>query len=161
MEASLSGYALISIKLGQSFFRFTASAIVPAGFFLSSQQINGQSFARDHWQFFIEHQHSLPKVILIQHGDRSIYSYIRISGFDAFDGLEDCGAPSFLTTLGKAKKKYEEALNAVRYSVFTSRNVFIVSKRGIRMLKGLTCSPTYASPRQVKGCKLTEPWAGA
>jgi hypothetical protein len=51
-----------------------------------------------------------------------------------------------------------DALNAVRYSVFINRNVFIVSKRGIRMLKGLTDSPTYAPLRQVKGRKLTEPW---
>jgi len=36
--------------------------------------------------------------------------------------------------------------SAVRYSVFTSHNVFIVSIRGVRMHKGLTDSPTKAPP---------------
>jgi hypothetical protein len=66
METSLSGNAAISIQLGQSLFCFTASAIVPAGFFLSTQQKDGQSFATDHWQFFIEHQHSLQGILILQ-----------------------------------------------------------------------------------------------
>jgi hypothetical protein len=108
MDTSISGDALISIKFGQSLFCFTASAIVPAGFFLTSRLRDGQSFARDHWQFFIEHQHSLLKVILIQHEKQSIYSYIRISEFDGCWTRGIWPFVVFVATSEKTNKKPKE-----------------------------------------------------
>jgi len=52
--------------------------------------------------------------------------------------------PSFITTLGKTQKERDAARNAVICPVFTSRNAFIVSKRGVRIDRRLADSLTKA-----------------
>ncbi len=84
--------------------------------------------------------------VRLNHLDKRYRTKYGMSMIDNLENIRKFGIRHFI----RNEKEGGDVLNAVRCSAFTGRNVFIVSIRGVRMLKRFKDSPTKAATGHLK-----------